>query len=212
MKKIINTTRFLLLLIFPFLLFSQTVEKKIENIRSKYDMILKSVKDSTCNTISIKFSCPDLPAYGYLTYYYEGSELRMMELASDDGSHGGEKQQYFIWNQKIIFCYIEGGDWVFDGGKDTIIGKDTIYQSFTQDYLYEDRYYFYNNKPIKCLHKEFIIHNSQENNPDSETTANKEVDCDTEKIVKRYLNLLKLNAINIKKVECPSEIVNLLSN
>ncbi|MBC7862153.1 MAG: hypothetical protein IAF38_04210 [Bacteroidia bacterium] len=199
--------------IISFSTHSQSVQKQVKDIRAKYDLISAFIKTPACSIKEIKFSCSDYPAYGQILFYSEGSQVRMIEMSNDDGSHGGATERYYIWKGKLIFYFNDSGSWGFDGGKDSVIGKDTIYFPFTKDRMTEDRYYFSNKKVIKCLHKEYEFRSTDVIKTDPSTVPNTEGEsCEGEGILKTFAELVKLFPLKIKDAECPAEIATIFGN
>ncbi|MCB1179777.1 MAG: hypothetical protein KDK36_19525 [Leptospiraceae bacterium] len=110
-------------------------ETSILDIKEKY----KIIEQSVLREEKYPLNCD--VGENTLSFFYDKDELKKI-IYKIGADHGYEKKNYYFWNGKVFFIFIEGGTWRFETEHTTI---DTFYQK---------RYYIQNDQPIRCLEKE----------------------------------------------------------
>lgn len=138
--------------------------RNIEDIRCEHSHIISRVKNRSLDTTSFKYNCNGEKA-GNVTFFYENGEMRLIRHTYNEYSHFSATDDYFIQNDSLFFVFQHHLAWSFTG------------QDQTQDKITERRFYVLNNKPVQCLEKKYTIKSDDDNPPESDKIANKEVQC-----------------------------------
>lgn len=154
----------------------------IEEIKKEYAVLQTQLKAKKLSSKSFNYNCNDERS-GKVTFYSDQKEIRIIEHSYDEYSHFGSTEQYFIKDGNLFFIFKEDTAWNFDGG--------TPEKPITKDDITESRIYIQNNKPIKCLEKQYSIRSNAAEKPSPEKIPGKEVQCNTDELMKTYQSLLK---------------------
>lgn len=163
--------------------WSQNVEDQIANIRNRFKLIEKAVKEDIYKKSIIEFDLPDFNSYGTITVYRENDEVRKIiydELINDENS---QIKTFFVFNNELFFVYhVSQAPYWIDAEKMEL-------------HYGEYRYYLNEEKPIRCLEKTFVI-GAESNEPVeklSQRTKNKAINCDNlYSIIAKYNEVLKM--------------------
>ncbi|WP_223608029.1 hypothetical protein [Chryseobacterium sp. OSA05B] len=154
----------------------------IEEIKSEYSSLRKQLESKKLTSKGFTYNCNDERS-GKVTYYSDQKEIRIIEHSYDEYSHFGSTEQFFIKDGNIFFIFKEDTGWNFDGG--------TPEKPITKDDITESRIYFQNNKPIKCLEKQYSIRSNATEKPSPDKISSKETQCNTNELMKTYESLLR---------------------
>lgn len=154
----------------------------IEEIKSEYSHLQKQLESKKLTSKGFTYNCNDETS-GKVKFYSDQKEIRIIEHSYDEHSHFGSTEQYFIKDGNLFFIFKEDTGWNFDGG--------TPEKPITKDDITESRIYIQNNKPIKCLEKQYSIRSNATEKPSPDKIANKETQCNTNELMKTYQSLLK---------------------
>jgi len=142
----------------------------IEEIRKKY----ATIKKATYDTVSFTYDCQ--PFGGKLIYHRDGDQLRMIEHIAW-AEHGESKTEYCYWDGQVFFIFDEVNYWRFTGEEDPVDGGPV-----TIDVMEQKRYYFKDEKAIRCL-KKTAEGSHEEIRTLISKAANTEETCDVESVV-----------------------------
>jgi len=159
---------------------SQNIEEKIQTIRKHFSEIELAISKDQYESKTEHISNDSEGIEGTITKYYEGKKLK--KIVSEEVIYGEnlQKTSYYVWNDKLFFVYHQSQ------APRHIDARKTEYHHT------ENRYYFYDEKPIRCLGKTFVV------NPDSNITAkdlsaktaSKEKNCnDAKNIIEKFKSL-----------------------
>lgn len=153
----------------------------VEEIQKAYATIMAQMEARALDSTSFKYNCYNEKS-GTVTYFSENDELRMIVHRHNEYDHHAAVDHYFVKDSTLFFVYLTKVLWAFESGA----------EGATRDNTTEQRIYLVDEKPIKCLEKQFVVRSQAANNPRSEIVANKEVDCAPLKsVTEPYRVLLK---------------------
>ena len=164
-------------------------EAIIKDIRSKYATVASLKEKGALKAEVLEYSCPDYPAQGTVSFYSQGNEVKLIEHSFSEGDHYGGKEQYFVWDSQLFFCFSDVGTWMFDMG--TMEGDELVSQ--TKDVITESRFYFHKEKAVRCLVKNYEIRSRDKEKVKPENIPNEETDClDSEEVMSKFKTLMAL--------------------
>lgn len=176
----------------PVLTDSSTVKKDpvqtenfsdpVEDIKKEYADLQTQLKAQKLSSKGFTYNCNDERS-GKVTFYSDQKGIRIIEHSYDEYSHFGSTEQYFIKDGNLFFIFKKDTGWNFDGG--------TPEKPITKDDITESRIYIQNNKPIKCLEKQYSIRSNATEKPSPDKIPGKETQCNTDELIKTYQSLLK---------------------
>ncbi|PQA93005.1 hypothetical protein B0A69_12640 [Chryseobacterium shigense] len=170
----------------------QNATNPVDEIKKEYNNIQTKLKAKKLTSTSFNYNCND-EISGKVTYYSDEGEIRMIEHSYDENSHFGSTEQYFVKEGNLFFIFKEDTVWNFDGG--------TPEKPITKDDITESRIYIQNNKPVKCLEKQYSIRSNTSGKPSPDKISNKETQCHIDELIKTYQSLLK-NKDKKKEIQC----------
>lgn len=153
---------------------SDKEDELIYEIQNQYKVIITAKEKGELKEHTVVYECPDYPASGEIKFFSDKYGLKLIEHSSSDGNHSGSLDQYFLWNDELFFFFSEFSNWTFDSNQED---NDEI--EHTIDYITESRYYFNNDKALKCLKKNYEVYSARKENPKSENVKSEEIDCET---------------------------------
>ncbi len=190
MKLIIQIL--LIFLLFISKGFGQT-KKDIKNIKEKYYLITEMLEQDKLTMLAMESKC-NRQTDTFLKFYYNNNSLVYMQHSYGQG-HDSYTNHYYINDHKLIFYFSEYASWIWN------YECAPEEQGFTNEiWTYEEERIYFNNKtPIKCLYKTYT-ERSVDQPYDSEvelsdTVKNKEKDCDVvlmEQVMKKYTQLVDI--------------------
>lgn len=183
---------------------AQTVDKKaaIREIRERYKIIAEAKKAGKLMEKTINYNCPGYPEDGDLTFYTDNSGLKLIELTFSGGSHFGGIDQYYVWDGKLFFSFYDQSWWNFDMN-DEDYSEDSPPITNTVDNFTEERFYFYNEQPIRCLQKNYEVKSSKRDNPKTENVPNEEVDCvNAKEVLQKFRQIMAIRNVEFQKGDC----------
>ena len=124
----------------------------LADIRTLYRQTNDRVAAGVLDTIEYPFACAEDPIRGTYTFYFAGSELLLAEYRWDDGSHGGESEQYYFAGGRLRFYFRDRSYWSFGGPS---VPDDGVLH--TVDYGEQERIYYHEGRPFRRLTKSYRI-------------------------------------------------------
>ncbi len=152
---------------------SQNIEKEIKNIRNNFKTVEGAVSMNAYTCSIIQFDWPGRASYGSIAVYKEGDLIRKIVLEETIYETTLNKVSFYLQNNQLFFAY------------QVINYQCIISESEVELHQFEHRYYFKDEKPIRCLEKEFIYEHSADEV--SGKTPNKKVDCHNSNLIKELL-------------------------
>ncbi|MFA0964437.1 hypothetical protein AB9P05_21705 [Roseivirga sp. BDSF3-8] len=139
----------------------------IQDIKEEFSTLTSLRDSSRLLSVAVPYKCYE--ESGTVTYYYQGTDLRIITHDYHAGGHYSANNQYYLHNDSLFFAILEEATWMFDsqGG-----------QGATRDDISQHRYYFVNNEPVRCLRKKYSLYSYRDDNPAAENVPNEEVECD----------------------------------
>lgn len=160
---------------------ADTLPGDIEGIQKVYGKITGQLSQGALDSTSFTYNCKN-EILGSVTYYSHNGRLRMIQHRYNEYDHHAATDQYYIIDSTLFFVYRHQLLWSFESGP----------EGSTKDDITEQRVYFIDQKPIRCLEKKYIVRSADTNKPDSENIPNKEVNCSSiNPLMEPYQNLLK---------------------
>ncbi len=147
-------------------------ENEISQIRTRFGEIMAAKSQDKLNVKELNYECSNDPMMGSISFYYENKELVLIEHSSNDGSHGGGTEQYFISKGSLFFYFEEVSFWQFAPNSNDSEQPETV------DIYKEERLYFHENKLIRHLLKEFQTASNEDAAMVSSKTPNKKMEID----------------------------------
>lgn len=142
--------------------------QSIQDIQSAYEQISRDLKAGQLDSTSFQYNCFDEKT-GAVTYYKKGEELQLIKHQRAEYSHFEATDQYFIHQNEPFFIFYDHLNWQFD--------TEAIQDGATVDKRTEYRYYLIDDELEQCLQKEFSVRSVEDENPNSQSTPNVEIDC-----------------------------------
>lgn len=139
-----------------------------EEIRTAYAAILSKMESGKLDSSSFDYDCSGERS-GRVTYYTDDKQLVLIQHHYGEFSHHEFDQNYFISHGKLFFAYQKAVSWSFD----SVAGQEA-----TKDDVTEDRSYFADGRPIRCLQKKYVIRSTAKDNPTPADVANADRDCE----------------------------------
>ncbi|ROH99675.1 hypothetical protein [Chryseobacterium daecheongense] len=164
----------------------------VEEIKKEYEKFQDLLITKKLDSVKFEYDCNGERS-GKVVFYSDKEGLRIIQHSYAEYSHFSSVENYYVKNNKPFFIFKEDVSWNFDGG--------TPEKPITKDDITEQRIYLQNNKAIKCLEKNYSIRSGDSHNPNPQKTANKEVNCSDEELLKTYQLLMK-NKEKRRKIQC----------
>jgi len=153
--------------------------KDVADIKKEYTYVTSRIESSRMDSASFNYNCND-EKKGTVTYFTENGQLRMIKHAYNEYSHFSAVDNYFVKDSTPFFVLQRRLAWSF------------VDEKQTKDDVTENRVYIIDQKPVKCLQKEFTVYSNTKDAPQANTVANKEIKCSSlEPISKKFGLLLK---------------------
>ena len=153
----------------------------VESIHTSYSNIVSKAKGGHLDSISFKYSCHGEKS-GTVSYFTEKGRLRLIVHRYNEYDHYSAEDRYFVKDSTLFFAITNSVTWAFEDGP----------EGATKDNISERRVYLVSGQPIKCLEKKFSVRSQAKDNPSSETTPNREIDCPVAgTVMKPFLLLTK---------------------
>ncbi|GAA4273493.1 hypothetical protein U6A24_19020 [Aquimarina gracilis] len=166
----------------------------MNDIKEKYAIITELLEERKLGEIITQGNCEDNGLHEtYLSFYYTDNALVYINYSFSQG-HSNYNYHYYIWDNRLIFYFLEHTSWTWDY---ECTPRD---QGFTNEiWTYDEhRVYFNNETPIKCLFKTYDERSVDQPYEGKETLSstikNQELDCDKSvmaTIIKNYHLLLE---------------------
>ncbi|KXH78259.1 hypothetical protein [Chryseobacterium kwangjuense] len=154
----------------------------IEEIKKEYAVLQGLLEVKKLDSKGFTYNCNEEPS-GEVRFYSEKDEIKVIEHFYAEHSHFSATERYFIKNGKPFFIFREETVWNFDGG--------TPEKPITKDDITETRIYLQNDKPLKCLQKQYSIRSDNKQKNIADQTASKEMKCSVDEVLKTYHSLLE---------------------
>ncbi len=152
----------------------------IEAIQKSYEQITTQKDQGLFDSTGFKYNCNN-EISGTVSYFTEKGQLRLVIHRYNEYDHHEAEEYYYIKDSTLFFIYNKELLWSFDSGP----------QGSTKDNITEQRVYLIDQKPVRCLEKEYTIRSNATNNPRPDTIPNKEIECAAVEVMKSYQQLLK---------------------
>ena len=165
----------------------------VTEVQAAFKATEKAKLDGLLKTKSFTYDCNGEQS-GIVTYYFRGSDLKLIEHKWAEYSHFEATDQYYVQDNKPFFIFYDHLTWTFDG--------ESGVQDATKDDITESRYYMIGNELVQCLEKEFTVRSAATNNPSSSRVANKRVDCPNGKELMNSFNRLLEHQNQTTPMEC----------
>lgn len=136
----------------------------VEDIKKEYSYILSMTKSRSMDSTSFNYNCNG-EKEGKVIYFYKDEQLRLIRHTYNEYSHFSATDEYFIKDGEPFFVFYNQLAWNFAG------------QNQTEDNITEKRFYILKNQPVECLEKKYTVISNDENSPESDRVANKNIDC-----------------------------------
>lgn len=170
----------------------ENISDPIEEIKKEYAVLQGLLEAKKLSSKGFTYNCNEEPS-GEVKFYSDKDEIKVIEHFYAEHSHFSATERYFIKNGKPFFIFREETVWNFDGG--------TPEKPITKDDITETRIYLQNDKPLKCLQKQYRIRSDNKQKNIADQTASKEIKCSVDEILKTYQSLLK-NKDRKGEIEC----------
>lgn len=154
--------------------------KNEEDIRVSYDKTVRKVQKKVTDSTSFSYDCNG-ERNGTVTYFSENGELLLIQHTFNEYSHFSASNSYFIKDGNPFFVLSSESVWSF------------VNENQTKDNVTEKRFYIIDNKPIKCLQKDFSVITRSGHILKTDTTGNKVTECTEYAFkLKEFYSLLQL--------------------
>ncbi|WP_080779063.1 hypothetical protein [Chryseobacterium phocaeense] len=160
----------------------ENISDPIEEIKKEYAVLQGQLEAKKLGSKGFTYNCNEEPS-GEVKFYSDKDEIKVIEHFYAEHSHFSASERYFIKNGKPFFIFREETVWNFDGG--------TPEKPITKDDITETRIYLQNDKPLKCLQKQYSIRSDNKQKNVADQTAGKEIKCSVDEVLKTYQSLLK---------------------
>ena len=160
----------------------QNTDDPIAEIKKEYGMLQAQLEAKKLRSNGFTYNCNEEPS-GKVTFFSEKGKIKVIEHFYTEHSHFSASERYFIKNGEPFFIFREETVWNFDGG--------TPEKPITKDDITETRIYLQHNKPLKCLEKKYSIRSDSKEKSISDQISGKEIQCNTDELLKTYQSLLK---------------------
>lgn len=160
----------------------QNTDDPIAEIKKEYGMLQAQLEAKKLRSNGFTYNCNEEPS-GKVTFFSDKGEIKVIEHFYTEHSHFSASERYFIKNGEPFFIFREETVWNFDGG--------TPEKPITKDDITETRIYLQHNKPLKCLEKKYSIKSDSKEKSISDQISGKEIQCNTDELLKTYQSLLK---------------------
>ncbi|WP_223559621.1 hypothetical protein [Chryseobacterium lathyri] len=160
----------------------QNTDDPIAEIKKEYGMLQAQLEAKKLRSNGFTYNCNEEPS-GKVTFFSDKGEIKVIEHFYTEHSHFSASERYFIKNGEPFFIFREETVWNFDGG--------TPEKPITKDDITETRIYLQHNKPLKCLEKKYSIRSDSKEKNISDQISGKEIQCNTDELLKTYRSLLK---------------------
>ncbi|GEN70812.1 hypothetical protein [Chryseobacterium lathyri] len=160
----------------------QNTDDPIAEIKKEYGMLQAQLEEKKLRSNGFTYNCNEEPS-GKVTFFSDKGEIKVIEHFYTEQSHFSASERYFIKNGEPFFIFREETVWNFDGG--------TPEKPITKDDITEMRIYLQHNKPLKCLEKKYSIRSDSKEKNISDQISGKEIQCNTDELLKTYQSLLK---------------------
>ncbi|MGK6341186.1 hypothetical protein ACMGDK_03045 [Chryseobacterium sp. DT-3] len=154
----------------------------IAEIKKEYGVLQTQLEAKKLGSNGFTYNCNEEPS-GRVTFFSDKNEIKVIEHFYAEHSHFSASEKYFVKNGEPFFIFREETVWNFDGG--------TPEKAITKDDITETRIYLQNNKPMKCLEKKYSIRSDNKEKNISDQISGKEIQCNTDELLKTYQSLLK---------------------
>jgi hypothetical protein len=161
---------------------TSAAEDPIDQIKKEYADLQAQLEAKKLSQSKFTYDCNDEPS-GEVIFHSDKNEIKVIEHFYAEHSHFSGSEKYFIKDGKPFFIFSQETVWNFDGG--------TPEKPVTKDDITETRIYLQNNKPLKCLEKKYSIKSDQKEKTTPDNIPSKEIQCDTNELLKTYQLLLK---------------------
>lgn len=155
---------------------SQNIENEIQSIRNNFKIVEDAISIDAYIHSTIQFNWPDKESYGSITVYKESNQIRKIVLEETIYETTSNTVSFYLQNNQLFFAYRVTNSQRF------------VNESDVELHQFEYRYYFKDEKPIRCLEKEFTYEKSADKI--SVKTPNKEIDCTNSHVIKELLGTI----------------------
>lgn len=164
---IMRITTLLLIVFFAISLKAQSVEEKIKVIRQHFSEIESVIEKNEYDVVTKEINDPEEGIKGTVTFYFYKAIMKKVVKDYEIYSENHQVYNYYLWDNNLFFVYHI---------------SDAPYHGPNMEYEIhhtENRYYFHNLSPIRCLEKYFVISDNTKKSKEqlSNTTPNKEKNC-----------------------------------
>lgn len=151
----------------------------VAEIQETYAAVMKKHEAGNLDSTSFKYSCMDEKG-GTVTYFSDRGQLRLVIHRYHEYDHYSAVDRYYVNKDRLYFAHLRGVSWSFEEG------------GGTRDNVKEQRLYVVNQRPVRCLEKEYTIKSNASDNPVPDAVSNNEVTCKSPaSIIGPYQILLK---------------------
>lgn len=138
------------------------VPTDMQSIKKAYAYIITQRERNAFDSNSFDISCGE--NNGTVKYFFEGSDLRLIDCNITEGEYLTVTERYFLKDTTLFFVYTGNDHWSYVSGNGT------------RNMVNELRTYILNRQPVKCLGKTYEINSDKDDTP-PENMPNKETDC-----------------------------------
>ncbi len=164
----------LLLLFFTSIIcLGQNKKGTLSDISNKYQLIRELLDTDALRQHHTDYSCQETSEKGSLAFYYNGSELKHIVHSYEKG-HVKFRDEFYIWDDQLFFQYAIHNIWYKDYEKNKYGKRKMVNVTITL----EERFYFKDNRIIKCQFKDFENKSNYPKRIRTNHVRNKNVGCD----------------------------------
>ena len=140
----------------------------INTIRKRFQLIREDIKNEEYHVASQSYKSEGEPFGGKVIYHEHEAVPRMISHQIYAGDHSYKTVEYYSWEGKLFFVYVKEGAWRFDHEN---LGEGGIVQ-YTIDEILEFRFYYHQEKAIRCLEKQYQILTARDDEPAPDEVPN----------------------------------------
>ena len=168
------------------------IEATIQDIREKYSKITKA-KDKE-QLSKREFYCEVPGGVIVFTVYSQDDKIRLIEFG-DYGDPGGSGTSYYVWEDQLFFAYYTDHRL---HNRIVTYDEETHFEQWHETFeITEERYYFKDEVPIRCLYKHFIDKDLK-----TENVPNQTMECDgAESVLESFRLLLGQASLEDEELE-----------
>lgn len=167
--------------------WGQSQKEILRDISNKYQVIRELVHSNALRQFHTDYVCEESSERGELTFYYNSSELKHILHVFTQG-HVTYKDEYYIWDDQLFFQFATHKISYNDYKRN----KHRKLKKIDVTLHLEERFYFSNEKPVKCQFKDFETRSDNPKNPRTNYVRNTSVACDeADQAIQKFYALLE---------------------